>query len=257
MKSKGNVTLPSLVKDKNRWSRQFVNNIEKRHQDYTRSRQEYQEGLLRASMRSVIAMRFVKCLRRKLESSGMRPSNNFKPPPKAEMYTWETQSLCSVCSAPCLSEVVTCVTCNCVSHFVCVYLESTSKLDQNYTQEDVSRSAIKFDSAARHRLEYVCFFCEDSLKHASSVFRGSKLRLKHDIHINHAKVMINRWILKHLDRIRLKRRKRSMEVLQRFMATRLARRKFLTWLRKQRRVVILSISQWPQALSNYFTTLTV
>lgn len=165
-------------------------------------------------------------------------------PPRAHSSwkpSWGSQTLCSICDRPGISECTICSKCNIITHNSCIKFSAS----------------FEFKGRNNDR-EYTCINCNESIQSELDYYE----RLKQQVIDDRRKEMHCRKVAKHLvlmlERKKFEKKKRSVILLQSIIRRHLCWKRYTNWRRTQLRIVLLDLKHVPEfAIPNGVLSLTV
>eukprot|EP01038_Epipyxis_sp_PR26KG_P007555 gene7555-10294_t len=166
---------------------------------------------------------------------------------------WVSQTLCSICSLPALTDCIVCKTCDVIFHSACV--DKNKTVDEIINQEDEnsinfmqkSLNLLRPSSAAFtiDKNSFYCSNCEETIREDYKYYEDviTKLREKNIERI--CSELIKTRFLIYIEKIRLKRKKTAVIKLQAMIRCFTARSKFNKWRINQYRVVEVEFIDLP------------
>jgi len=194
-----------------------------------------------------IGKRLGKIVKEKLRTrqfSARKTVENF-PSTKCVPLDWDyfkkSSSLCNVCNTPVLNDAWSCRTCNVMLHRVC-----SINLKMSKGTSKILASNSRF-----------CHFCEDSVVQDKKYFDKEYWRIKDERKRLTYGRYISKVILTFIIRVRFRKFKKAVTLMQACIRARYERRSFNIWKVKQLRVMVIEILSIPSYIQKGIVTLTL
>lgn len=242
---------------KKNWSKVYADCVEDHCIQEDEQGRKIAEGFSIAASRVVIAKKLSRSIRSKMKSpafSCKKTLENLTEP--SPLLTWKShwgsQNMCSICVLPCLSESITCQTCNSVSHYSCILNYGDDTENENKS-DDKSIGTLILGGKS----EYNCTHCvQNTINDKEHHDKLHNKLLDERIYKVFSRFVAKRMIT-YMEQRRYLKKKKSISLLQRILRKKIARKNFYSWRRCQLRVLVIAFDSFPQVLESALVVITL